>query len=308
MLRGLLVLLLIFAVSLMTSQADTGGFFPDIEGNLTKITWAHAVNNQSYLDEVLNNDGIMMIEADISLGKVNGDDKVVPIMAHPPDNTSDISLESFLQQIDAFNQDETNRKGVKLDFKTIEVFNSSLDIVGKYEKASYPIWINADILPGPIDASTLPVDADQFLENIARFPNATLSIGWTTMYGATMTGSYDTEQIDAMLDVIERHKISQAITFPVRAGLAAESRDLMKKLLGAVDGSTLTIWSSHGDNVDVEDLRKLVAMAGINKTYIDVPAELLSQLHLDDLPKGGAIKVTAGALLLAVVCVTATLF
>jgi hypothetical protein len=33
---------------------DINDFFPDIHGNLTKITWAHAVNNKTYLASALS--------------------------------------------------------------------------------------------------------------------------------------------------------------------------------------------------------------------------------------------------------------
>lgn len=34
--------------------SDTTDFFPDIQNNLTKLSWAHAVNNASYLEKVLS--------------------------------------------------------------------------------------------------------------------------------------------------------------------------------------------------------------------------------------------------------------
>lgn len=50
-------------------------------------------------------------------------------MAHPPDNTSDLSLDSFLSQILDFNKvkEIQSKKGVKLDFKSIDVFEGSLN-------------------------------------------------------------------------------------------------------------------------------------------------------------------------------------
>lgn len=38
----------------------------------------------------------MMIEADVNLGKVHNSKEVLPIMAHPPDVTSDLTLANFL--------------------------------------------------------------------------------------------------------------------------------------------------------------------------------------------------------------------
>lgn len=46
---------------------------------------------------------------------------------------------------------------------------------------TFPVWINADILPGPVEATGTPVNAAQFLSGAAEtFPQSTLSIGWTT--------------------------------------------------------------------------------------------------------------------------------
>lgn len=74
----------------------------------------------------------MMIEADIVLGKLNGEGDDIPIMGHPPANTSDISLENFLITIDNFNKlNSSLRKGVKLDFKTTKVFESAISIITK---------------------------------------------------------------------------------------------------------------------------------------------------------------------------------
>jgi len=70
----------------------------------------------------------MMIEADVSMGTIKGKDEnllLVPIMAHPPSKQSDLSLEEFLDTI----LDYHTPKGIKLDFKSIEVVESALEIV-----------------------------------------------------------------------------------------------------------------------------------------------------------------------------------
>lgn len=69
----------------------------------------------------------MMLEADVVLGKVTGQDTVQPIMAHPPANESDLSLENFLNTV----IEKKGRKGIKLDFKSIEAFNGSKPILDK---------------------------------------------------------------------------------------------------------------------------------------------------------------------------------
>ncbi|CAH1183014.1 unnamed protein product [Ceutorhynchus assimilis] len=262
-------------------------FFPNANQNLTKITWAHAVNNQSLLEETLKNDAINMIEADIQVGIIN--DTKTPIMAHDPNVTSNLTLHSFLQQIKDSNANavsNSTRKGAKLDFKTIEAFEISIEIVKQFDKGGYPIWINADIIKGPINATAIPVDPTRFLAGANQFSDSILSIGWTTLYGANWTGSYTSEQIQLMINTIHTSNITQEITFPVRGGLAAQSKDLLMNLTGQISGSTLTIWSSEGDNVNVDDLRQLIKAIGLNRTYVDVPEDLLAKLHLEDLSSG----------------------
>lgn len=49
----------------------------------------------------------------------------IPIMAHPPSNESDLSLEEFLNT----NIENNGTKGVKLDFKSIDAFEKSKEIL-----------------------------------------------------------------------------------------------------------------------------------------------------------------------------------
>jgi hypothetical protein len=118
-----------------------------------KIQWGHGINSRALLKKSLegNNELLinyddcklcyssysfvsachqigkdMMIEADVSLGTIKGKEgHLIPIMAHPPSKQSDLSLEEFLDTI----LDYRTPKGIKLDFKNIEVVESSLKIV-----------------------------------------------------------------------------------------------------------------------------------------------------------------------------------
>ncbi|XP_017060446.1 protein FAM151B isoform X2 [Drosophila ficusphila] len=274
--------------------------------NLTAITWAHAVNSQQLLDEVLTETGnIDFIEADIVLGKLNGEGEDMPVMAHPPAVISDLTLADFLYQIMEFNRGHQGQeKGVKLDFKSIEVFEGSLDILDEnIPNMTYPIWINADILSGPVEQNkTVPVDADRFFAGCMRYKQAALSIGWTTNWGADFReGEYTQDQCEAMLETLTANNVlstGQAITFPVRAGIAANSEEQLHRLVAAVNEtneSTLTIWSSDGDYVDVAKLRKLIFGFGVERVYLDVPEELASQLDLGNTGSGaGTFKSLFG--------------
>ncbi len=41
----------------------------------------------------------MMLEADVNLGSLISSPSVLPIMAHPPDTTSDISFADFVKEV-----------------------------------------------------------------------------------------------------------------------------------------------------------------------------------------------------------------
>lgn len=159
---------------------------------------------------------------------------------------------------------------------------------------TYPIWINADIISGPVEQNrTVPVDPARFFAGCNRYKQAVLSIGWTTNWGADFRdGAYTQAQCDDMLKAINDNNVTstgQPITFPVRAGIAANSAQQLHSLVAAVNEtneSTLTIWSSAGDYVDVTLLRKLIFSFGLDRVYLDVPEELASQLDLGNVGSG----------------------
>lgn len=76
---------------------------------------------------------IMMIEADVVMGTVTGSPEVVPIMAHPPANQSELSLSQFLAIALAAGQ---TKKGIKLDFKTIEAFENATTVLNTLANVS----------------------------------------------------------------------------------------------------------------------------------------------------------------------------
>lgn len=247
---------------------------------------------------------VQFIEADIILGSLIDDDShaLQPVMGHPPNTVSDITLESFLSQVLAHNRQHSSSssnatKGVKLDFKSIEVFRGSLAMLQSLWPAmDFPVWINADILAGPVwNTETTPVDPRRFFDGAKQLPGAVLSIGWTTLWSRDhREGNYTGAQIAGMLAAIEVNNITLArhpITFPVRAGIAANSTGVLNELLGAVNKTnecTLTVWSSPDDYVDVDALRRLIFSVGLDRVYVDVPAELSARLDLANAPAGAS--------------------
>ncbi|XP_031772285.1 protein FAM151B isoform X3 [Apis florea] len=275
-------------------------FFPEIEGNLTKITWAHAVNDKAKLNKTLEGNA-MMLEADVVLGKVTGQDTVQPIMAHPPANESDLSLENFLNAV----IEKKGRKGIKLDFKSIEAFNGSKPILDKVRNnLTFPVFLNADILEGPTNATATPVDAKSFVGQAKAYPEYTLSVGWTTNYtenGTENTDRYTEQQIQRMISTLKEQKVAQPVTYPVRAGLAANDASVIKKLMENSDikNASLTVWSSERDKVDADKLSQLIREIGVEKVYVDVPDDLMAKLRLSaaSSPRSPAVALALAATL-----------
>jgi hypothetical protein len=129
----------------------------------------------------------MMLEADIVMGTKFGSDEILPIMAHPPESTSDLSFADFLTSALKANNELGQKKGIKLDFKEIGAVEPVLKLLEHHEVAEeleFPVWLNADVLQGPLNSKKEPIDAKKFLNLTKTYlESATLSLGWTTRYG-----------------------------------------------------------------------------------------------------------------------------
>lgn len=98
---------------MIPSVAD---YFPDLGGNLTNIEWHHAVNSQSRLAEALASDNVQMLEADVILGNLTDGSGPMAVMGHPPQTTSDLSLQQFVTAV--VNIQGNRKMGIKLDYKS----------------------------------------------------------------------------------------------------------------------------------------------------------------------------------------------
>lgn len=238
------------------------------------ITWAHAVNSQDKLKKYLGTD-IMMFEADV-LMRFN-QNNTEPIMAHPPDNDSDLTLQQFLVAM------KQTRKGIKLDFKSIQAVEPGMKLLQSvYGKTKdNPLWLNGNILTGPGANSKTnpPFDAKMFITTCTMaYPNATLSLGWTTeWYSGIKNKSYTHDMVEKMEKICRN--TSQIITFPIRAVYVRDSWGPLKWLLDSSKRYTLTIWSSVNDDVDVRDLMFLIKQIDKRRLYMDLPPDLNNALQ-----------------------------
>lgn len=121
---------------------------------------------EPYCFLIFLDDGIMMLEADVNLGYLEGqpqDGNMIPsklpsiekfpffnqrkpllrhfnfsnlVMAHPPTTVSDLSLEQFMATTVEAILNGGKRKGIKLDFKTVDIVEDSLKIMEQFEVIS----------------------------------------------------------------------------------------------------------------------------------------------------------------------------
>lgn len=226
------------------------------------ITWAHAVNSKSKLSEALK-DSTLMLEADVLM---RGQEPMEPIMAHPPQTDSDITLREWLQELNPH-----NNKGVKLDFKSLDAVAPSMLILDQvWSPSPRPVWLNADVLPGPGGLAS-PLDPHKFLSAVGALSEDTvLSLGWTTGWteGADNPG-YSWEMVRAMEQICRGLK--NPVTFPVRAALMGQSAPQLLWLLQQSQRYSLTVWTGASDVFKMEDLLEFRKQLQPTRVYYDLP-------------------------------------
>ncbi|NWV71329.1 F151B protein, partial [Malurus elegans] len=192
-----------------------------------------------------------------------------PILAHPPDTDSDITLQEWLAEM------ASTDKGIKLDFKSLDAVAPSLELLGQLgQRLDRPVWLNGDILPGPC-ASHAPLDARAFLATVtSSCPEATLSLGWTTgchqgqVPSLSLSPGYEWPMVQDMSRLCR--SLSQPVTFPVRAALVPGSIPQLQWLLQQSHRYSLTVWTGKEDLYSVEDLLFIRENFDKSRVYYDI--------------------------------------
>ncbi|NXC09763.1 F151B protein, partial [Orthonyx spaldingii] len=190
-----------------------------------------------------------------------------PILAHPPDTDSDITLQEWLAEMVSTN------KGIKLDFKSLAAVGPSLELLGQLaQPLDRPVWLNGDILPGPC-APHAPLDARAFLAAVtSACPDATLSLGWATgcHHGQVprLSPGYEWAMVQDMSRLC--HCLSQPVTFAVRAALLPGSVPQLQWLLQQCPRYSLTVWTGKEDMYSVEDLLFIRENFDKSRVYYDI--------------------------------------
>ncbi|XP_006025880.1 protein FAM151A isoform X1 [Alligator sinensis] len=239
------------------------------------VTWYHAANRKSEMEDALKSE-VMVLEADINIeGNMTPNETTKPIMAHPPAIYSDNSFQEWLDAVL-----NSSRKGIKLDFKSIKAVGPALEILLKKSQEvdiNRPVWLNADILEGPNVLVNVSLNASTFLSLIQeKYPNCTLSPGWTTLYSPLFPKqTYTRAMIQKMHDLIG--ELPQKVTFPVRAIMVRLAWPHFSWLLNQSERYSLTLWQGKTDPVTVEDLLFIRDNSRAEQIYYDIYDPVLSQ-------------------------------
>uniref|UniRef100_A0A8C3XIA8 Protein FAM151A n=1 Tax=Chelydra serpentina TaxID=8475 RepID=A0A8C3XIA8_CHESE len=239
------------------------------------VTWYHSANKKSELAAGLKSD-VMVLEADVNIeGHNTPNETDKPIMAHPPAVYSDNSFQEWLDVVL-----NSSSKGIKLDFKSIKAVDPSLAILLKKSsevKLNRPLWLNADILMGPNVPINTAVNASLFLSLIQeKYPNCTLSLGWTTLYSFLFPNkTYTQKMIQEMHSIVGT--LPQRVTFPVRAVMGRLAWPHFSWLLAQSDRYSLTLWQGKTDPITVEDLLFIRDNSRAEQIYYDIYDPVLSQ-------------------------------
>jgi Uncharacterized conserved protein (DUF2181) len=242
--------------------------------------WAHAVNSLEKLDGAKNNLDITSVECDVMMGTLEHDDSIdvpVPILSHPPNRHSDLTLETLLEAVteDTLNGKRNLTKNLKLDFKELDALKPSLSLMmnfqfhNPYHKL---VSLNADILPGPgkrkHDPSMVP--ADGFLSGCLEYIKKetadaergmkfALSLGYKCDY--TNAEGYRISDAAAMKDVIDTHHLASKqhvqIILALNARLLARDLGVFIDLLEEYKSASILAWTGSGEPpIPLAEMRK----------------------------------------------------
>ncbi|KAG7490261.1 hypothetical protein JOB18_031429 [Solea senegalensis] len=226
-----------------------------------EVTWSHGVNSRTKVEEAVTGP-THMLEADVIM---RGHDPREPVMAHPPDTDSDITLEQWLEAV------KSHHKGIKLDFKSLDAVSPSVRLLEEVlPKLKFPVWVNADVLSGP-GGTAAPLYPQAFLYAVSTLPSETvLSLGWTAEWTeGTENQGYSWDMVRAMEEICR--DLKHPVTFPVQAARLSQSFSQLTWLLQQSDRYTLTVWSSPTDAITPEDLLLYRKHTHVSRIYYDLP-------------------------------------
>ncbi|KAL0599653.1 Protein FAM151A [Plecturocebus cupreus] len=210
-----------------------------------EVTWNHASNSKKAMTAALNSN-VTVQEADVN---VEG-------LAQPMRQSHHATLPGHLQQQHTGAVAGPCAGLFKLYFKNIKAMVPSLDLLRQLieeGKVRWPAWINADILNSTNMPISIEVNAVHFLALVQKYPKATLSPGWTTLYVPTLPNRMDTGAIvEKMCELVG--VVSQRVTFPVWSSMVQASQPHFSWLLSQPERYSLMLSQAASDPMLMEDL------------------------------------------------------
>ncbi|XP_022646913.1 protein FAM151B-like isoform X1 [Varroa jacobsoni] len=240
------------------------------------LRWSHATNSRVKLINALKSDVVDFIEGDVLLGNLAGhsSDARVPIMAHPPDTTSDILFSEWIRLV----KESRTSKGIKVDFKDFDAVESCLSDIAITipTPLNHELWLNADVLVGPGEPKGTALPAEAFVDICTRNGPAghVLSIGWTTELAGTpqeVPSVYSWKNIFQMIRLLDKVPRETVVTFPVRLSHLVFAP--LTLLLSVKSATSLTVWSHAGDPLPKYEVMTFLLWAYPNRIYIDLSEE-----------------------------------
>jgi len=239
--------------------------------------WAHSTCCLKDLCAATNDIRITAIEADILMGHdLTHPGSKCPIMAHPPDTTSDLSFETFINHVIA----SKRCQHVKLDFKDIESVDHVLHTLSMVESklsSTQTIFLNADILPGPGKRNAnLQVPGNEFLGKCLKFISNqkrknqyAFSLGFMVDC-RSMTG-YSHQDIKVLQDVIINNYLiekSKGVVLAVNARVLCKRLDVFDKILNDFPQLQILVWTATGEppisKIRIEKIRNHFSKTGMS--------------------------------------------
>mmetsp|Transcript_5672 Transcript_5672/g.6222 ORF Transcript_5672/g.6222 Transcript_5672/m.6222 type:complete len:338 (+) Transcript_5672:37-1050(+) len=236
-----------------------------------KQCWSHGTCTQKKLVEALANPNITAIESDLVIGSVSNDSLtdsslMIPIMAHPPDKSSDLSIKSFLQQVTT--DDGVLKKHIKLDFKQMKVVSPTFEEIIRQHVRKGLIFLNADILPGPgfknmmrkdIYNDYYDIHPEEFLQVCLKFLNKfkkelpNLQLVFSIGFKADVLNlqGFSQSHIEKMINLIRDYDlISYGVVLPINARLLVKNVVPFQHFLNVFpnnDNTQLLAWTATGE-------------------------------------------------------------
>lgn len=194
------------------------------------------MNSRARLDRFLSDGRINAIEADVSWGFVSGAPGILlPIMAHPPIEESDLTFEAWLDR------SLSGDRVLKVDIKDQATNRAVVDILAERDLPPDRFILNADVALGP--GGDPPIfSPDDAVEWRRRFGEVVISIGCTT---GPDRAPYTRAHLDLLLAAAAA--VGEPVTVCLDVHRVESDPSVVDRLLA--ERRHITLWNQHATDL-----------------------------------------------------------